>query len=80
MYTNIPKQGTINIKKDILQNEQYPDSYIQTMIRILNTILDQDFFKFNNEIYQQKEGLPMGAPLSPIFSEIYIQNIEHYYY
>jgi hypothetical protein len=44
------------------------------MMRILTTILDQDFF-FNNKIYQQKEGLHMGASLSPIHSEIYIQNI-----
>jgi hypothetical protein len=76
MYSNIPNQDTINIIKDILQNEQYPNLYIQTMVRILTTILDQDFLKFNNKIYQQKEGLPMGAPLSPILSEIYIQNIE----
>jgi hypothetical protein len=47
------------------------------MIIILTTTLDQDFFQFNNKIYQQKEGLPMGAPFSPILSEIYIQNIEH---
>jgi hypothetical protein len=77
MFTNIPKQDTINIIKDISHNEQYPDLYIQTMIRILTTILDQDFFQFNNKIYQQKEGLPMGAPFSPILAETYIQNIEH---
>jgi hypothetical protein len=44
MCTNIPKQDTINIIKDILQNEQCPDLYIQTMIRIVTTVLDQDFF------------------------------------
>jgi hypothetical protein len=77
MYTNIPEQDTINIINNILQNEQYPDLHIQTMIRILTTLLDQDFFQFNNKIYLQKEGLPMGAPFLPILAETYIQNIEH---
>jgi hypothetical protein len=77
MYTNIPKQNTINIIKDILHNTFiYSDLYMQTMIRILTTILDQDFFQFNNKIYQQK-GLPMGVPFSPLPTETYIQNIEH---
>jgi hypothetical protein len=76
MYTKIPKQDITNIIKDILQNEQYPDLYMQTMIRILTTILDQGFFQLNNKIYQQK-GLPMGALFSPILAETYIQNIEH---
>jgi hypothetical protein len=66
MYTNNPKQDTINIKdftkRTVLQ-------LVYTMIRILTTILDKDFFKFNNKIYQQK-GLPMEAPLSLILSEI----------
>jgi hypothetical protein len=77
MYTNVPKQDTINIIKFILHSEQYPDVYIQTMIRILTTVSDQDFFQFNNKIYQQKEGLPMGAPFSSILAETYIQNIEN---
>jgi hypothetical protein len=47
------------------------------MKRMLTTILHQDFFQFNNRIYQQKEGLPMGAPFSPILAGTYIQNIEH---
>jgi hypothetical protein len=49
IYTNIPKQDSINIIKDILQHEQYPDLYIQTMIRKLIAILDQYFFQFNNK-------------------------------
>jgi hypothetical protein len=44
---------------------------------MLTTILDQDLFQFNNKIYQQKEGLPMVAPFSPILAETYIKNIEH---
>jgi hypothetical protein len=49
----------------------YTHTHTQTMIRRLTTILDQDFFQFN-KIYQQNEGLPMGAPFSPLLAETYI--------
>jgi hypothetical protein len=72
MYTNIPKQDTINIIKDILQNEQYPNLYIQTMIRMLTTIIDQDFFHLNNKIYQQKK---KGYPWEPHFHQYLLKPI-----
>jgi len=39
--------------------------------------MKQNFFTFLNNWYTQNDGLAMGAPTSPILSEIYLQNMEH---
>jgi hypothetical protein len=44
---------------------------------ITHTILEQNYFKFQNQCYIQKTGLAMGAPTSAILSEIYLQHVEH---
>ena len=31
---------------------------------------------YNNEFYIQKDGLPMGSPISSLLSEIFLQNLE----
>ena len=38
--------------------------------------LKQNYFEFNNKIYQQLEGLAMGSPLSNIIAEIFLQHID----
>jgi len=39
-------------------------------------ILDSTFFSFNHINYKQIFGTPMGSPLSPIISDIVLQDIE----
>jgi hypothetical protein len=39
--------------------------------------MEQNYFEYNAVIYQQMEGLAMGAPTSPILSEIFIQHGTH---
>jgi hypothetical protein len=57
-------------------NNVYED--VKTEIsNIINIIIEQNYFQFNNKYYKQKEGLAMGAPTSAILSEIYLQYIEH---
>jgi hypothetical protein len=38
--------------------------------------LDQNYFRYQDTIYVQTEGLAMGAPTSSLFSEIYLQHLE----
>jgi hypothetical protein len=40
-------------------------------------IVQQSHFHFQDTIYTQTEGLAMGAPISSVLSEIYIQYLEH---
>jgi hypothetical protein len=44
---------------------------------LVKEVLEQNYFAHNNIIYQQMEGLAMGAPTSSIFSEAFIQYLEH---
>lgn len=39
-------------------------------------ILFSEFFQFGNKCYQHIEGSPIGSPLSPIFAEFIIRDIE----
>ena len=73
MYTNIPVKETIDIIKLQLQQLQEDNNYVQQLVNSLNTVLEQNYFVYNKEFYLQLEGLPMGSPISPIFSEIFLQ-------
>ncbi|XP_075160352.1 uncharacterized protein LOC142233335 [Haematobia irritans] len=45
-------------------------------IKILKfCIIDNRYFKFDDKIYKQKKGLPMGSPASPIIADILMERL-----
>ncbi|XP_046749843.1 uncharacterized protein LOC124413359 [Diprion similis] len=46
------------------------------MLTALNICFDASIFKFNDSIYSQTFGLPMGSPLSPILADIVMDELE----
>ena len=76
MYTNIPIKETLEIIKNQLQSLQYDDHIIHQLTTLLAGSLKQNYFRHQQNFYQQKDGLPMGSPLSPIMSEIFLQYLE----
>jgi hypothetical protein len=44
---------------------------------LLNTVLEQSYTQFDNEYYEQNDGVAIGAPASAILAEIFIQHLEH---
>lgn len=42
----------------------------------LEVCIKQNYFQFNNKVYSQLDGLPMGSPLSPLLSEIFMASLE----
>jgi hypothetical protein len=73
LYSNIPIQELIQIINTKLQNnDNITIQQKQETLLLVNTILNQNYIH-----YKQEDGLPMGAPTSPIFAEIFLQHLEH---
>jgi hypothetical protein len=76
MFSNIPKADVIYIIKNITDIPLNTISQ-KEIIELLGTILEQNYFQFNQKYYRHTEGLSMGAPTSAILAEIYTQHMEH---
>ena len=49
-------------------------SVIIYLVRLCNKF--SYVFQFRKEFFEQVKGLPMGAPLSPLLANIFVENIE----
>jgi len=45
-------------------------------LRAVRLVLDSIFFIFDNQIYKQNFGTPMGSLLSPVIADIVMQDLE----
>jgi len=77
MYTNIPTNKLKNIIGSVLDHSHIDDTTKQEILKYCNIILDQNFFQYRDRQYKQSICLAVGAPTSSIFSEIYLQYMEH---
>jgi hypothetical protein len=51
--------------------------YIKHTLAIVQIVLNQNYFRYENELYKQTDGLAMGAPTSSLLSEVFLQSLEH---
>jgi hypothetical protein len=77
IYTNIPIKELVNIIESTCENKGLEFTLKEEILRIIRLIVTQNYFKFQNKTYIQKNGLAMGAPTSSILSEIYLQYMEN---
>ena len=78
MYTNIPVKETITILKDnLIHSAKLNKQKIEEIITLLQITLKQNYFTFNNQFYNQDEGLAMGSPLSGLLADIYLNHFEN---
>ena len=73
---NIPIPETIDLAR--LQLLKHSDPEITTQIcKLLEIILQQYYFIFQEQFYQPDKGIAMGSPISGTIAEIFLQNLEH---
>src|SRR5215510_7525632 len=77
MYTNIPTQKLPPVIKDICNQTHTPRRFRNELTTLVQTVLKQNYFQFQEQNYIQTKGLAMGAPSSSTLSEIYLQHLEH---
>ena len=61
LYTNIPIKETLEIIKTHLIEKKLEMEYTTQLIKIIETIMNQNYFQFNNKLHEQKEGIPMES-------------------
>jgi hypothetical protein len=59
------------------RNNYIVPNIIEDILKLTATITNQNYFQFMNKNYVQNEGLAMGAPISAILSEIYLEFLEN---
>ena len=77
LYVNIPISTTIDITRNLLSNEKIEETLITQACNLLDTILKQNYLKFNDKYYKPNKGVAMGSPISSLISEIFLQYHEN---
>jgi hypothetical protein len=77
MYMNIPSKEITHIIEKMAKANQLDNMTTKELTAITRTVIEQNYFTFQNKYYYQNNGLAMGAPSSAILSEIYLQHLQH---
>ncbi|XP_071096222.1 uncharacterized protein [Haliotis cracherodii] len=77
LLTNVPIDDTLQIlRRRITETPPETSLTIESIIALTTVCISTTYFTWGDEYYQQIPGLPMGSPLSPILTEIYITHFE----
>jgi hypothetical protein len=76
-YTNIPTDQIPKIVASLCNQNHLHKKLTREFVKITRTLLKQNYSQFYDTIHAQTEGLAMGSPTRSIFSEVYIQYLEH---
>ena len=76
LFTNVPLGPTLERIHGILLEAHIPPPAADEFVLLLKTCLFPNICKFQNQIYRFDDGLPMGSPLAPLISEIFMNLLE----
>ena len=80
LYTCIPHKDGIEACREALSStiEDNPDRPdVSVLICLLEVVLCNNTFEFNNEYYKQIQGTAMGTKLAPAYANIFMGKLEH---
>jgi hypothetical protein len=78
MYANVPTKELLKIIDELCHNNCVDVNTKENLVTLTKTVIDQNYFQFQNTTHIQSEGLAMGAPTSSVLSEIYLQHLENF--
>jgi len=77
LFTNVPTDMALEI---INEKWHYIEAHttlpLSEFILAIKLVLESTFFHFDNTIYKQTFGTPMGSPLSPVIADLILQKLE----
>ena len=72
LFTNIPEEAGLEALREALMERTAKDIPTEFLVRLMQLILQNNFFKFNNEIWKQEIGASMGSKPIPSYANIFM--------
>jgi hypothetical protein len=80
LFTNVPIEESLQIIKSkldtYLEKIQHFNLKIEVIMELLEVCMRTTYFQVDDKFYEQKEGMAMGSPLSPVVSNIFMETFE----
>ena len=80
LFTRVPIDECLEVIRQKLEKDNtLEDRTLMTPMTITNLIkrcMASTFFGYDDELYEQVEGAPMGSPLSPVIADMYMEFFE----
>uniref|UniRef100_A0A8D9BWW7 Reverse transcriptase domain-containing protein n=1 Tax=Cacopsylla melanoneura TaxID=428564 RepID=A0A8D9BWW7_9HEMI len=76
MFTTVPVEKTLTIVRQKLSDAVDLELPVNTIMELLTLCVTTTYFTYGEEYYEQKEGFPMGGPLSPDMCDIFMEDLE----
>ena len=78
LFTNVPLTKTVNVILDRVYQQKLIKTTLNkpTLKKLILDTCRKTAFLYNNEIYEQKDGVSMGASLGPVLANIIMTELE----
>ena len=78
LFTNVPLEKTIDITLEKIYDRKEINRQITRpeMKELLTLCTKNVYFMFDNQVYQQNDGVAMGSPLGPVHAGIFMVDLE----
>lgn len=76
LYPSVPVDKAFEIFNGWIHSQDISDQEAELVLGLTEIVLEQRWLQFDGKIYQQKSGLSIGNPLSPILAELFMSRLE----
>ena len=76
LFPSVPVKEAIKVLEEELTNNNIDKAVVKQLIELTRLCMEEAYFTFRGKFYKQTNGLPMGNPLSPFLSDLFMSKIE----